>query len=1125
MKKLLLILLLGVSLSSYGQTLPNFWAQTSGTNTYTVNVQNFQTGNSRKIANVRFATTNSGASTINIGSQGAIPLRKWNGTAWVALVASDINVNLKYTLWYDDINTWYEMQPNGTSSSGGTGDVVGPGSSVNNNVVFFNGTTGKLIKDSGLTLSGTNTGDQTITLTGDATGSGIGSFAVNVGRVNGVAFSGLATGILKNTTGTGVPSIAVAGDFPTLNQSTTGSAATLTTGRTIAITGDLAYTSPSFNGSGNVTAAGTLATVNSNVGSFGTATQSSTITVNAKGLITAASNTTITPAVGSITGLGTGVATWMAAPSWTNFNTAITGTAPYWSAATGVALTGNNTVSGAFNIGFTNTSVGIGSSSGNSERLEVAGNIISQGVTWTIRTSASNNNWNSVAYGNGLFVAVSDYTGSGDEVMTSTDGIVWYTGSCPSGAGWRSITYGNGLFVAVGSGGTDAVMTSPDGYNWTARNSPVTSIWSSVTYGKGLFVAVSTSGVSNQVIMTSPDGITWTARTEPSLNYWSSVVYGNGQFVAVSYTGTGDRVMTSPDGITWTSQVSAADNNWNAITYGNGLFVAVASSGASRVMTSPDGVTWTSRTASAANSWGAITYAYGLYTAVSFTGTGTRVMTSYNGITWVTRTSAADNSWTGITAGNGLVVAVSVTGSGNRVMTSGKQDFIVIPTASSSGGGGSGDMLLGTSQTVTALKTFNSGTFALRNSANTFSYNFLGSAIVANRDVTIPLLTGNDVFVMAAFSQTLTNKTINGSSNTITNVSLSSGVTGNLPVANLNSGTSASGTTFWAGDATWKAPFTLTTTGTSGAATFTSGTLNIPQYSGGGGGITNGAAANEMMKSDGTNAVPSGLASSTLGYLDLGIAGTTGGVDRWVEAKGSASDLALALREKGTSGVFIGHSSSTFTQINSGAFYIPAASLIRLSGTGNVSINNAASGPAANGYNLSIEAGAAGSGNQNGGTLKLTGGVKTGSGVDGNVEIDTRTTGSIKFTSALANDNALTDVMVRDSGTGLIKYRTAASLGVGAMTAASDASDADFSISVNTFVYLPAATLTTNRTITIPAGTNGDQLEFYNNETGFSWNLAGASVYLADGVTLVTSLLANTNTQIRKVSGKWRINN
>ncbi len=39
--------------------------------------------------------------------------------------------------------------------------------------------------------------------------------------------AGLVTGILKNTTGTGVPSIAVAGDFPTLNQNTSGTAANL----------------------------------------------------------------------------------------------------------------------------------------------------------------------------------------------------------------------------------------------------------------------------------------------------------------------------------------------------------------------------------------------------------------------------------------------------------------------------------------------------------------------------------------------------------------------------------------------------------------------------------------------------------------------------------------------------------------------------------------------------------------------------------------------------------------------------------------------------------------------------------------------------------------------------------
>ena len=65
-------------------------------------------------------------------------------------------------------------------TGGGGGDVFGPSSSVDNKVAFFDGTTGKLIKDSGLSLIGTNTGDQTISLTGDVTGSGAGSFVTSI---------------------------------------------------------------------------------------------------------------------------------------------------------------------------------------------------------------------------------------------------------------------------------------------------------------------------------------------------------------------------------------------------------------------------------------------------------------------------------------------------------------------------------------------------------------------------------------------------------------------------------------------------------------------------------------------------------------------------------------------------------------------------------------------------------------------------------------------------------------------------------------------------------------------------------------------------------------------------------
>lgn len=51
----------------------------------------------------------------------------------------------------------------------------------------------------------------------------------------------------------------------------------------------------------------TFGTVNANVGSFGSATQCASVTINAKGLVTAASQNVCTPAIASVTGLGTGV--------------------------------------------------------------------------------------------------------------------------------------------------------------------------------------------------------------------------------------------------------------------------------------------------------------------------------------------------------------------------------------------------------------------------------------------------------------------------------------------------------------------------------------------------------------------------------------------------------------------------------------------------------------------------------------------------------------------------------------------------------------------------------------------------------------------------------------------------
>ena len=220
--------------------------------------------------------------------------------------------------------------------------------------------------------------------------------------------------------------------------------------------------------------------------------------------------------------------------------------------------------------------------------------------TWTEAATAlpSTAAWIDVTWGNGRFVAIAG--GGSTAAAYSLDGVTWTAATLPAGT-WTHVAYGQGVFMAVST--TTAAAVSEDGVTWTSKTTATASGgFASAAFGNpnrsGKFALIGSGGGSaSQVSNYSTQGARARGRayvtsekisiiriTEPGSGYASAptitITDPNNTYEAPVQVRYGKEALANPSfknrGTGYTTSSAEIDSgDGHANIFQNGSYVAV----------------------------------------------------------------------------------------------------------------------------------------------------------------------------------------------------------------------------------------------------------------------------------------------------------------------------------------------------------------------------------------------------------------------------------------------------------------------------------------------------------------------------------------------------------------------